>query len=61
MAAEKAQLLEARFAVRRQAEAQKKEMMEKVEQMKKKGNITKDDLAKLGLDQDDNQSVDYNS
>ena len=42
---EKRQLLETRFAVRRQAEHQKQEMLQTVEKMKKKGHFSKTDLA----------------
>jgi len=50
---EKKQMLETRFAVRRQAEQQKQAMLLTVEKMKKKGNFTKADLALLGLGGDD--------
>ena len=46
---EKKQMLETRFAVRRQAEQQKRAMLETVERMKKKGNFSKEDLAELGF------------
>ena len=46
---EKAEMLETRFAVRRQAEKEKRELMESVEHLKKKGNLNKAELAKLGL------------
>lgn len=42
-------MLETRFAVRRQADQQKRAMLKTVEMMKKKGNFSKDDLAMLGL------------
>lgn len=42
-------MLDTRFAVRRQAEKQKLEMMKTVEHMKKKGKFDKDELAKLGI------------
>lgn len=61
---EKADMLESRFAVRRQAEKEKRELMENVEHLKKKGNLNKAELAKLGLGEIDekdelpvNQSV----
>lgn len=38
---EKADMLESRFAVRRQAEKEKRELMENVENLKKKGNLNK--------------------
>jgi hypothetical protein len=47
--AEKKELLEARFSVRREAEKQKRDLMEKVEKLKKKGDFSKDKLAELGL------------
>lgn len=46
---EKKAMLETRFAVRRQAEQQKRAMLETVEKMKKKGNFSKEDLAELGF------------
>ena len=46
---EKNALLETRFAVRRQAEQQKTVLMKTVEQMKKKGNFDKNELAKMGI------------
>jgi len=42
-------MLETRFAVRRQAEKQKMELMKTVEQMKNKGKFDKDELQKLGI------------
>ena len=55
MQAEKKDLLEHRFSVRREAEKQKRALMEKVERMKKKGDFNKDMLAELGLaDTDEN-------
>jgi len=45
-------MLETRFAVRRQAEQQKRAMLITVEKMKKKGKFNKEDLAVLGLDDD---------
>ena len=42
-------MLDTRFAVRRQAEKQKLEMMKTVEHMKNKGKFDKDELAKLGI------------
>ena len=57
IAEEKRQMLETRFAVRRQAEQQKRAMLETVEKMKKKGNFTKDDLAELGLVDNDGGDV----
>lgn len=56
-------MLETRFAVRRQAEQQKNVLVKTVEQMKKKGNFDKNELAKLGIDvqfdedPDDNISI----
>ena len=38
---EKADMLESRFAVTRQAEKEKRELMDNVEQLKKKGNLNK--------------------
>ena len=52
---EKADMLESRFAVRRQAEKEKRELMDNVEQLKKKGNLNKQELAKLGLGEIDEQ------
>ena len=46
---EKADALSTRFMVRRQADKQKREMLDKVELLKKKGNITHADMAALGL------------
>lgn len=46
---EKERALQTRFAVRRQADAQKREMLAKVEQLKKRGKISHNDLALLGL------------
>ena len=55
MQAEKKDLLEHRFSVRREAEKQKRTLMEKVERMKKKGEFNNNMLAELGLaDTDDN-------
>lgn len=55
MQAEKKDLLEHRFSVRREAEKQKRSLMEKVERMKKKGEFNNNILAELGLaDTDDN-------
>lgn len=48
--AEKKELLETRFQVRRQAEKQKRDLLEKVERMKKKGEFNKEQLAALGLE-----------
>ena len=50
---EKADMLDTRFAVRRQAEQQKRAMLQTVEKMKKKGQFSKADLAALGLNIDD--------
>lgn len=52
MQAEKKDLLEHRFSVRREAEKQKRVLMDKVERMKKKGEFNKDVLAQLGLGDD---------
>ena len=49
LAQEKRNMLETRFAVRRQAEKQKMELMKTVEQMKNKGKFDKDELQKLGI------------
>ena len=46
---EKAEMLETRFACRRQAEKEKRELMESVENLKKQGKFNKQGLAKLGL------------
>lgn len=46
---EKSMALETRLTIRRQAEKQKKEMLEKVEKLKQQGNFNKDKLAELGL------------
>ena len=54
---EKADMLETRFAVRRQAEQQKRAMLQTVEKMKKKGQFSKSDLAALGLNIDDSQAA----
>jgi hypothetical protein len=52
--AEKKELLETRFSVRREAEKQKRTLLEKVERMKKGGDFSKEKLAELGLaDMDD--------
>ena len=54
--AEKKNMLDTRFAVRRQAEQQKRAMLETVEKMKKKGNFSKHDLKALGLvDEEDEE------
>ena len=54
-------MLETRFAVRRQAEQQKNVLVKTVEQMKKKGNFDKNELAKLGIDvQFDDEDPDDN-
>ena len=50
---EKSDMLDTRFAVRRQAEQQKRAMLQTVEKMKKKGQFSKADLAALGLNIDD--------
>jgi hypothetical protein len=50
-------MLETRFAVRRQAEQQKRAMLETVEKMKKKGNFSKDDLAELGFHDNDTADI----
>ena len=50
---EKADMLDTRFAVRRQAEQQKRAMLQTVEKMKKRGQFSKADLAALGLNIDD--------
>ena len=42
-------MLESRFACRRQADKEKRSLMESVENLKKKGNLNKHELAKLGL------------
>ena len=47
--AEKRNMLETRFAVRRQAEKQKMSLMKTVELMKNKGKFDKDELQKLGI------------
>jgi uncharacterized protein YfeS len=47
--AEKASMLQTRFAVRRQADQQKSKLMKTVELMKKKGRFDKEELAKLGI------------
>jgi hypothetical protein len=47
--AEKKELLETRFSVRREAEKQKRALLDKVERMKKVGDFSKDKLAELGL------------
>jgi hypothetical protein len=47
--AEKANMLETRFAVRRQADKQKLQLLKTVEDMKKRGKFDKDELAKLGI------------
>ena len=47
---EKAKLLETRFQVRREAEKQKKDILNVFEVMKKKGKIDNSSLHKLGLD-----------
>ena len=49
---EKKKLLENRLKIRHEADAQKREMMEKVERMKLKGQFDKHELAKLGIDLD---------
>ena len=55
--AEKKNMLDTRFAVRRQAEQQKRAMLETVEKMKKKGNFSKHDLKALGLvDEEDEEN-----
>ncbi len=47
---EKEKLMETRFAVRREAEKQKQTILGAFENMKKKGKIDNQELAKLGLD-----------
>jgi len=54
---EKCDMLETRFAVRRQAEQQKRAMLQTVEKMKKKGQFSKSDLAALGLNIDDSEAA----
>ena len=49
---EKKKMLETRFSVRREADVQKREMMQKVEKMKAKGNFDKSELAKMGINLD---------
>ena len=48
-------MLETRFACRRQADKEKRALMESVEHLKKKGNLNKAELAKLGLGEIDEQ------
>lgn len=55
--AEKKNMLDTRFAVRRQAEQQKRAMLETVEKMKKKGNFSKGDLKALGLVDEEDEEV----
>ena len=50
--AEKKKLLENRLKIRQEADAQKRDMMEKVEKMKKTGNFDHNTLASLGINLD---------
>ena len=54
---EKAQVMETRFQVRRQADRQKRELVEQVERLKKKGKIGREDLLTLGLIEDDQMAL----
>ena len=47
---EKSDMLNNRFSARREAEVQKRLMLKNVEDMKKKGGLTKDVFRKLGLE-----------
>lgn len=47
---EKAKMLDTRFAVRRQAEKQKMQLLKTVELMKKRGQFDTDELARMGID-----------
>mgnify|MGYP006893272725 CR=1 FL=1 len=53
-------MLEKRFEVRRIAEKQKRDLLETVELMKKKGNFDKTTLAKMGIDLDQPKFTDIN-
>ena len=46
---EKAEMLDTRFAVRREADKEKRQLIEAVEKMKKKGQFSNNDLKQLGL------------
>lgn len=59
--AEKAAMLETRFAVRRQADQQKMKLLKTVEEMKKRGRFDKSELAKLGIDVKDERMESYDS
>lgn len=45
--------MQTRLQVRRQADRQKRELLEQVEKLKKKGKIARSDLVNLGLVEDD--------
>ena len=55
---EKKKLLENRLKIRQEADTQKREMMEKVEKMKLRGNFDKTELSKLGIDLDNFETGD---
>jgi len=51
-------MIENRNKVRKDAESQKKELFEKVEAMKKRGNFDLDELAKMGINMDKHKKFD---
>lgn len=50
---EKQQLMDTRLQVRRQADRQKRELLARVERLKRKGKIAREDLVSMGLVEDE--------